>query len=194
MAQPHPSRARKQAVMSRPPVSCLLTSCLWLLASGSQAAAPAPQFEDYPAGPLLRDKPAPPRLSEGYTFFPFRDRHCLGTDIESARGILADDKVNFGAQWILHECSCGPDCVQLLIWDARSGHITREQPFRSLYTSLPGSKGGALLYCGLSYRPDSLLLIAEGCVDRQKASACARISYLWTGNKFIRLHRGKPRP
>ena len=81
---------------------------------------------------------------------------------------------------------CGAGCVSIAVIDVTSGAVY-EAPFGSLpsaHVSFPASPDA-----GLSYRPDSRLLIVNDCPNEKN---CGVYYYEWTGTFFRHLRHDVP--
>jgi hypothetical protein len=89
---------------------------------------------------------------------------------------------NFGGHYALLQWGCGDGCTTFFIVDELNGHV-----YEPGY-NLTAPKGGADETVGFQYRPDSRLLVMEGC-HGNSASSCGKYYMLWTGSKLETLNR-----
>jgi hypothetical protein len=85
---------------------------------------------------------------------------------------------------VLAKCSCGSGCHYLFLWDAEDGKVFRMFPFGAIDVGPYSSPGGGppLRYKGEEYRPDSSLLVVDGCFDG--TCNCGRRYYSWSASTF----------
>jgi hypothetical protein len=89
---------------------------------------------------------------------------------------------NFGGHYALLQWGCGDGCTTFFIVDELNGRVY-EPGF-----NLTAPKSGADETVGFQYRPDSRLLVMEGC-HGNFAGSCGKYYMLWTGSKFETLVR-----
>ena len=78
-----------------------------------------------------------------------------------------------------------PGCHSLYMWDAKTGRFYPRLPPGVIGVGPYARRGvqpPGIVYMGEQYRPDSGLLIVEGCVD--DTCDCAKRYYRWTGSQF----------
>jgi hypothetical protein len=134
-----------------------------------QAWSPAPT--DYPAVKVpagLKSEPIINSPNKAY----FRTRLREGSNLGS----------NFGGHYALLQWGCGDGCTTFFIVDELNGRVY-EPGF-----NLTAPKGGADETIGFQYRPDSRLLVMQGCRSNS-ASTCGKYYMLWTGSKLETLDR-----
>jgi hypothetical protein len=130
-----------------------------------------PAATDYPAVKVpagLTSEPIINSASKAY----FRTRLHEG----SSHG------TNFGGHYALLQWGCGEGCTTFFIVDELNGRVY-EPGF-----NLTAPKGGADETIGFQYRPDSRLMVMQGCHSNFAAS-CGKYYMLWTGSKFETLSR-----
>ena len=151
-----------------------------------QPAKP-PRFEDYPITGIYKGPVKPPHIGDPKQYSAV-DLHCLGAD--SADYSYAKVRSNFAGHFVVESCTCGSGCSYLYMWDALNGKL-----YYSNFPSMPidvGPYGDAdnpvqIIYAGEEYRPDSSLLILEGCVE--DTCDCGRRYYHWNGKQFKLVFR-----
>ncbi|MDQ1453587.1 MAG: hypothetical protein QOK38_3453 [Acidobacteriaceae bacterium] len=89
---------------------------------------------------------------------------------------------NFGGHYALLQWGCGDGCTTFFIVDELNGRVY-EPGF-----NLTAPKGGADDTIGFQYRPDSRLLVMQGC-HGNFAATCGKYYMLWTGSKLETLAR-----
>lgn len=141
-----------------------------LIAGSLAGAAEKPQFETYPPIRSFEGKPARPR-------FATLGQRQFRTIIEDA----VKQGPNFAGHFRLVEWGCGTGCLSIAVVDVASG-LVYDGPFGrlprgSIYLGPPPDPDTT----GLSFRPESRLLIAAGCPNWDK---CGEYYYDWTGNRF----------
>jgi len=150
------------------------------LPSGNGQSAVSPRFEDFPVSNVYRGVVKPP-------YFGNRD-HYQGADLRCFGGDptdYANKEVNFAGHFVISTCTCGSECHYLFMWDAISGRFYQRirpgainvGPYARRGVQPPG-----IVYQGEQYRPNSSLLIEEGCVE--DTCDCATRYFRWTGNQF----------
>jgi hypothetical protein len=127
---------------------------------GDFAAYPAPLYSGPLAGPNFRISPA--------SFWRFRTVIREG----ARRG------VNFAGHYSIITIGCGTDCNTTTLVDDQSGAIS----------SFP--LGGEDYYdLTLTYRADSLLVLAHWQENQQTSPSCVREDFLLVGTAFNALHQ-----
>lgn len=147
------------------------------LAQNWLSAQPIPKFADYPAGPIYRGKPAPPKLvTPGQRMFRTMIR------IGASGGPVFAGHIAIG-QW-----GCGSNCVSMALIDSIDGTVY-PSPFSILgdgiaYATFEGTIR-PLDVPPISFQLNSRLLIVRGC---PADTNCASYFYEWTGRslKLIR--------
>ena len=90
---------------------------------------------------------------------------------------------NFAGHFVLDTCTCGSGCQYLFIWDALTGKLYRDFPFRAIdINGYDDEKGDHINYKGEQYKTDSTLLMLEGC--QEDTCDCATWYYNWNGSSF----------
>ncbi len=89
---------------------------------------------------------------------------------------------NFGGHYRMLEWGCGDGCSTFFIVDELNGKVY-EPGFQ-----LTAPKSGADETFGFQYRPDSRLLVMQGCRNNTVGS-CGKYYMLWTGSKLQTLFR-----
>jgi len=84
---------------------------------------------------------------------------------------------NFGGHYALLQWGCGDGCTTFFIVDELNGRV-----YEPGY-NLTAPKGGADATVGFQYRPDSRLLVMEGC-HSNSAATCGKYYMLWTGSRL----------
>jgi hypothetical protein len=92
---------------------------------------------------------------------------------------------NFGGHYALLQWGCGEGCSTFFIVDELNGKV-----YDPGYT-LTAPKGGGEMNFGFEYRPDSRLLVMQGCRSNM-AETCGKYYMLWTGTKLQTLYRETP--
>ena len=145
------------------------------------SAQPIPKFEDYPAGPIYRGKPAPPKLVSPRA----RMYRTTIRDASSAGPLFAGHVAV--AKW-----GCGSSCGCLALIDTINGTV-----YDAPFSILSFGYGIGLLFEGnlhpgdvdpVSFQLNSRLLIVRGCPEDAN---CASYFYEWTG-RGIKLIRKIP--
>lgn len=141
-----------------------------------------PTFKGYPArqaytGPVKLPDFGPSGQYSG------TDLRCFGDP--TAYSAM---RVNFAGHFVLAACTCGSGCHYLFMWDAKTGRVYRDFPFGAIdvgpYSS---ARGQTIEYAGEQYRPDSTLLVLDGCLEG--TCDCAERYYAWTGTGFRKISR-----
>lgn len=89
---------------------------------------------------------------------------------------------NFGGHYALLQWGCGDGCTTFFIVDELNGQVY-EPGF-----NLTASKGEDDANFGFQYRPDSRLLVMQGC-HGNSVSTCGKYYMLWTGSRLETLMR-----
>ena len=89
---------------------------------------------------------------------------------------------NFGGHYALLQWGCGDGCTTFFIVDELNGRVY--EPGYNL--TAPKAVPDATI--GFQYRPDSRLLVMEGC-HGNSAATCGKYYMLWTGSKLETLDR-----
>jgi hypothetical protein len=138
------------------------------------SAQPIPKFEDYPAGPIYRGKPALPKLvTSGQRMFRTMIRNGAVEGPAFAGHIAV-------AQW-----GCGSGCRSMALIDSIDGTV-HAAPFSILGDGIAiATFEGGEEEPMISFRLNSRLLIVRGCPEDTN---CASYFYEWTGRalKLIR--------
>ncbi len=165
-------------------VVALLACCFAVPGPAARAAgceydlgdvASAPRFQDYPARPLHRAKPAAPVLAT-------RDARLFRTVIQQA----AASGPNFAGSFTVAVWGCGAACTDFAIVDARSGRVVFDDALRDIagiHVSAKTPDGVEPAYYSLRFRPDSRLLVLLGAPGEQEARDGIGF-YEWTGAKL----------
>jgi hypothetical protein len=139
-----------------------------------------PRFEDYPAANPGWRRPAAPVITGP-------DEHFRSVILEGAR-----KGPNFAGHYTIVSWGCGSGCVSFVVADAISGNVYHAVPFVALGIPYQGTASGRE-FKGLDYRPNSSLLIADGCPENQDSTDedfekdCATRYYKWQQNRFVLL-------
>lgn len=113
---------------------------------------------------------------------PKFDPKCVSDDAPKRQAYFEHARVNFAGTWVLETCSCGSGCSYLYMWNARTGELYRNFPFRGIQLGLNTAN-----WRGLVFTPASRLLITEARIDDPRARPNQRCYYLWTGKRFVLL-------
>jgi hypothetical protein len=99
--------------------------------------------------------------------------------------------VNFAGHFVIGTCSCGSGCHYLFLWDALTGKFHERVPpgVINIGPYVAGAGKAPIEYKGEQYRPDSALLIVEGCIG--DTCDCAIRYYRWNGRRFILIQRAR---
>ena len=141
-----------------------------------------PKFEQFPAGPAYKGKPAEPVLRTA------RQRTFRTRIVEAAK-----EGANFAGHYRIAEWGCGAGCVAFAFIDVKSGAVY-DAPFSGLaWSAAPLRYEGTISstaddFRSLAYRIDSRLLIARGCPEEKD---CGSYFYEWTGTR-LKLIRKEP--
>ena len=130
-----------------------------------------PAATDYPAVKVpagLKSEPIINSPSKAYFRTRLREGSSQGT--------------NFGGHYALLQWGCGDGCATFFIVDELNGRVY-EPGF-----NLTAPKSGSDETFGFQYRPDSRLLVMQGC-HSNFASSCGKYYMLWTGSKLETLVR-----
>jgi hypothetical protein len=131
----------------------------------------APAAADYPAVQVpvgLKSEPIINSPAKAYFRTRLREGSNQGT--------------NFGGHYALLQWGCGDGCTTFFIVDELNGRV-----YEPGY-NLTAPKSGADETVGFHYRPDSRLLVMEGC-HGNSAGSCGKYYMLWTGSKLETLDR-----
>jgi hypothetical protein len=130
-----------------------------------------PAAADYPAVKVpvgLKSEPIINSPAKAYFRTRLREGSSQGT--------------NFGGHYALLQWGCGDGCTTFFIVDELNGHV-----YEPGY-NLTAPKNGADENVGFQYRPDSRLLVMQGC-HGNSAATCGKYYMLWTGSKLETLDR-----
>jgi hypothetical protein len=134
-----------------------------------QGWAPAPT--DYPAVQVPAGLTTEPVINSPAKAY-FRTRLREGSSQGS----------NFGGHYALLQWGCGDGCTTFFIVDELTGRV-----YEPGY-NLTAPRNGADETIGFEYRPDSRLLVMQGC-HGNSATTCGKYYMLWTGSKLETLNR-----
>lgn len=158
-----------------------LVACCFLPDGDGQPVV-SPRFEDYPVSDIYRGTVKPPHFGNP-SQYQGTDLRCFGGD--SSDYDYSNERVNFAGHFVVDACTCGSGCHYLYMWDAVSGKFYQRLPPGVIdigpYAAREARSPG-IVYKGEQYRPDSSLLIVEGCVE--DTCDCATRYYRWTGSRF----------
>jgi len=124
-----------------------------------------PIFSEYQIKNQYRALSANPRITGHWRKFRTRIREG------------AANPPNFAGAFRIVKWGCGSDCIMFALIDLRDGSIY-DPPFDSLWLDAYAVYGW--YGKGLVFRPDSSLLIVDGCPTEK----CATYYYEWTGTSF----------
>jgi hypothetical protein len=130
-----------------------------------------PAASDYPAMKVpagLKSEPIINTSTKAY----FRTRIVEGSSQGS----------NFGGHYALLQWGCGDGCTTFFIVDELNGRVY-EPGF-----NLTAAKGAPDANFGFQYKPDSRLLVMQGC-HSNIAGSCGKYYMLWTGSRLDPLLR-----
>ncbi len=147
-------------------LALLLFSSVSIGQSGSNN--PAPRFSDFPSERLFTGKPAVPVLTTEL-------QRLFKTQIRLGMAKSA----NFAGRFRIIDWGCGSDCLNFVIADLKTGKVY-DPPFKSLGLLDFSQPEGSRTRKGLDYKPDSRLLVADGCPDEQ----CGTYYFVWNGEKL----------
>jgi hypothetical protein len=94
----------------------------------------------------------------------------------------ASQGTNFGGHYALLQWGCGDGCTTFFIVDELNGNV-----YEPGY-HLTAPKSGTDESIGFQYKPDSRLLVMQGCRSNS-ASTCGKYYMLWTGSRLETLMR-----
>lgn len=126
----------------------------------------APAASDYPAVQMPAGLTSEPIINTPAKAY-FRTRIREGSSQGS----------NFGGHYALLQWGCGDGCTTFFIVDELNGRV-----YEPGY-NLTAPKGAPDANFGFRYKPDSRLLIIEGC-HGNVAGSCGKYYMLWTGSKL----------
>lgn len=89
---------------------------------------------------------------------------------------------NFGGHYALLQWGCGDGCTTFFIVDELNGRVY-EPGF-----NLTAPKSGGDETVGFQYKPDSRLLVMQGCRG-SSVTTCGKYYMLWTGSRLDTLMR-----
>jgi hypothetical protein len=147
-----------------------LRLALCVLVSVVVSASGPPDFKDYPAAQIFRDKPAPPLLST-------REARNFRTELRRQAGLGP----NFAGHFTLAMWGCGAGCVTVAIVDARSGEV-RFAPF--VFEDAWGEDQRVICHHASGYEIGSELLVVQGKVNGRVGTHYFR----WHRQKFKLVH------
>lgn len=164
---------------------------MFLMSTVANFARSAPEFTGYRVavyrGPVI----APDTHN-----MDIYEIHACFADAPEA---LSNARVNFAGHFVIRACSCGTGCHSLVMWDATTGRLSIETPVDAKGPINVGPYEQArpglplLFYKGERFRPDSTLLIIEGC--HEQTCDCATWYYTLTGGHFkLILKQTAPKP
>ena len=130
-----------------------------------------PRFEDYPSAHLFTGTPASPILRTKFQQM-FRTRIQLGMK----KG------PNFAGRYRIIQWGCGSDCLNFAVADLTTGKVY-EPPFPSLWLHDFTRHDESSIRKGLQYKPDSTLMVVDGCPDDH----CGTYYYQWSNESFKRI-------
>lgn len=131
----------------------------------------APTASDYPAAKMPAALTSEPIINTPAKAY-FRTRITEGSSHGS----------NFGGHYALLQWGCGEGCTTFFIVDELNGHV-----YEPGY-NLTAAKGTTDANFGFEYKPDSRLLMMQGC-HSNNASTCGKYYMLWTGARLEILVR-----
>jgi hypothetical protein len=133
--------------------------------TGSCGQRQHPGFESFPAKPIFSGRRLAPILA---TALDRKHRTAI-------RQSLANGP-NFASHFVIAAWGCGTGCQEFVIIDASTG-IVHDPPFDKVDYHYPQSSDVRWQCYSdlLTYRKDSLLLVAEGCL---KGKQCGRTYYV----------------
>jgi hypothetical protein len=156
----------------RIPLTAFALAAAAMLAQPVQAQQSwTPASTDYPAVKVpagLKSEPIINSPSKAYFRTRLREGSNQGT--------------NFGGHYALLQWGCGDGCTTFFIVDELNGRV-----YEPGY-NLTAPKSGADETFGFQYRPDSRLLVMQGCRGNS-AGSCGKYYMLWTGSKLETLVR-----
>jgi hypothetical protein len=108
------------------------------------------------------------------------DSRCLG----EGAPVYSSERVNFAGHFVMAKCGCGSGCSYLFLWDARTGklHFATAIGAINIGPYLGKQDVDRVSYTGESFRPNSTLLIIDGC--REGTCDCGKLYYVWNGSTF----------
>lgn len=166
-------------------VCSLLLAFFGVNASVAQVLTP-PTFDEFRVENIYRGAVQAPNFGD-LNQYSGTDIRCFGKD-ESA---YSHAQVNFAGHLVLSACSCGSGCHYLYMWDAVTGRFYQRVPPAAAINVGPYKAHEAphpkRAFKGEQYRPDSDLLIVEGCIE--DTCECATWYYKWTGSQFNLLFK-----
>jgi hypothetical protein len=155
-----------------------LTLTAFAFAVASMLAQPAqgqqgwtPATSDYPAAKVPAGLTSEPVINTPAKAY-FRTRIREGSSQGS----------NFGGHYALLQWGCGDGCTTFFIVDELDGHVY-EPGF-----NLTAAKGAPDATFGFQFKPDSRLLVMEGCHSNMTGT-CGKYYMLWTGSRLETLVR-----
>jgi hypothetical protein len=146
---------------------------------GSQSSLPATsvnwqmKFADFGAGPIYGGKSARPLLVT-------ETERMFRTTIRRA----ARKGPNFAARYTIVEWGRGSGLTAFVVLDVATGRVYDGAPFDFIDVPFQGASNGRD-YQGLVYKPNSRLLIADGCLPPN--SECGTHYYEWKQGSFSLL-------
>lgn len=154
---------------------------LFLLGTPAISGPKVPEFTGYRTPAVYRGPTVPPDTRD----MDIYEIHACFADAPETFG---NARVNFAGHYIIRACSCGTGCHSLVMWDAATGRVFDGEiagakepinvgPYEQRGPGLP-----LLFYKGEEYRPDSTLLIIEGC--HEQTCDCGRWYYTLAGDRF----------
>jgi hypothetical protein len=175
-------RISLHALIFRP---LLAASPLLLLASligGQTPHAAAPKFQDYPVASVYRGPTKAP-IFGGQSQYSGTDLRCFGGDPSEYRQM----RVNFAGHFVIDTCTCGSGCHYFFVWDAMTGKVYLDRPLGSINVGPYGTAPHMITYAGEQYRPDSTLLVVNGC--RGETCDCGTWYFGWKDGKLDLIHK-----
>jgi hypothetical protein len=130
------------------------------------------KFDDFSAGRISKRRPARPLLVTE------TDRMFRTTIRQAAR-----KGPNFAGHYSVAYWGRGSGLTSFVVVDVITGHVYDSAPFGFFDVPFRGAYTGRQ-YEGLVYRPDSRLLVADGCPENGK---CGTYYYEWKKNSFTLL-------
>ena len=145
----------------------------------SDLPADPPRFEDFPARPLFKGKPAAPDVRSHPRSRMFRTMIRYG----------AKAGANFAGHYSIVRWGCGSGCLMLAIVDEKTGHVYHPENLGTVdFTNIDFdtfAKQGSTDDL-VTYHPDSKLISVIGAINED--SGLRGISYfVWENNKLRRI-------
>src|SRR5579862_3169987 len=165
-------------MMSRLSVACILL--VPGLLSQTRSGHSLPTFADYAVDVVSGNGSVSPKL-----ITPQQRRFRTVIRQSAAKG------PNFAGHYTIAPWGCGTGCIQFVVVDNQSGNVYDGAAGTLPYGIVCFGANPDRDKTGISFKPDSSLLIIRGCPNDKN---CGAIYYEWSGTRFNVLKRVPMKP